>query len=87
MSSLPLCLHNKANPLIACSLYAHCQTTLVDGYSRICVLDHVCQVFDKMPKRDVASWNALIDGLAQESRSRDGLGLFKKMRVEGVRAN
>ncbi|KAK9132810.1 hypothetical protein Scep_012338 [Stephania cephalantha] len=40
-----------------------------------------------MPKRDAASLNTLIDGLAQGSPTRDALGLFKRMRVEGVRAN
>ncbi|KAK9165702.1 hypothetical protein Scep_000893 [Stephania cephalantha] len=63
------------------------QTTLVDGYSKIGVLDDARQVFDEMPKRDVASWNALIAGLAQGSRPQDALGLFKRMRAEGVRAN
>ncbi|KAK9130054.1 hypothetical protein Sjap_010541 [Stephania japonica] len=63
------------------------KTTLVDGYSKIGVLDDACQVFDEMPKRDVASWNALIAGLAQGSRPGDALGLFKRMRAEGVMAN
>ncbi|KAF8377223.1 hypothetical protein HHK36_030597 [Tetracentron sinense] len=37
--------------------------------------------------RDLATWNALIAGLAQGSRPRDALTLFSRMRLEGFKPN
>ncbi|MCI87638.1 pentatricopeptide repeat-containing protein, partial [Trifolium medium] len=40
-----------------------------------------------MQQRDIASWNAMISGLAQESRPNEAIDLFNKMKEEGWRPN
>ncbi|GMG98679.1 hypothetical protein Nepgr_000519 [Nepenthes gracilis] len=48
---------------------------------------HSQRVFDEMPQRDVASWNALIGGLAQGSRPDEAFLLLGRMRDVGLKAN
>ncbi|XP_051116709.1 pentatricopeptide repeat-containing protein At1g34160 [Andrographis paniculata] len=55
------------------------QTTLLDVYAKCGDLDYACQVFDEMSVRDIASWNALIAGLAQGNRPYEALKLFNRM--------
>ncbi|KAK2980503.1 hypothetical protein RJ640_022505 [Escallonia rubra] len=64
------------------------QTTMLDAYAKSGDLDGARQLFDEMPMRDMASWNALIAGLAQGNRPTDALELFKTMSVtEGLNPN
>ncbi|GFY96475.1 tetratricopeptide repeat (TPR)-like superfamily protein [Actinidia rufa] len=63
------------------------QTTLLDVYAKSGDLDNAQQVFDEMRQRDIASWNALIAGLAQGSRPNEALELFKRMKLEGWKPN
>ncbi|KAK3004593.1 hypothetical protein RJ639_019088 [Escallonia herrerae] len=64
------------------------QTTLLDVYAKSGDLDGARQLFDEMPMRDTASWNALIAGLAQGNRPTEALELFKTMSVtEGLNPN
>ncbi|XP_059631486.1 pentatricopeptide repeat-containing protein At1g34160 [Cornus florida] len=63
------------------------QTTVLDVYAKSGDLDNAQKMFDEMSIRDIASWNALIAGLAQGSRPSEALELFKRMRVEGLRPN
>lgn len=63
------------------------RTTLLDAYSKCGDLDCAYKVFDEMGVRDIASWNALIAGLAQGNRPTDALLLFKKMREDDMEPN
>ncbi|XP_015072280.1 pentatricopeptide repeat-containing protein At1g34160 [Solanum pennellii] len=63
------------------------RTTLLDAYSKCGDLDYAYKVFDEMGVRDIASWNALIAGLAQGNRPTEALLLFKKMREEDMEPN
>lgn len=63
------------------------QTTLLDVYAKSGDLDNACQLFDEMSLRDIASWNALIAGLAQGSRPSEALELFKRMDEKGLKPN
>ncbi|XP_057825107.2 pentatricopeptide repeat-containing protein At3g12770 isoform X1 [Cryptomeria japonica] len=60
---------------------------LVSMYAKCGSLENACIVFDKMPQRDVASWNAMIAGYAQNGRFDEALGIFKEMVQVGVNAN
>jgi pentatricopeptide repeat protein len=62
-------------------------TTLLDVYAKTGDLDSAEKVFDEMIVRDIASWNALISGLAQGSRPTEAIALFNRMRVEGWKPN
>ncbi|KAJ0488318.1 putative tetratricopeptide-like helical domain superfamily [Helianthus annuus] len=61
------------------------QTAMMDAYVKCGCVSVARQVFDKMPERDIASWNALLLGLAQLGVGDQVLLLFKQMRVEGIR--
>lgn len=65
------------------------QTTLLDAYAKAGDLDAACKVFDEMSlsRRDIASWNALIAGLAQGSRPGEALEMFKRVGLQGLKAN
>lgn len=64
------------------------QTTLLDVYAKVGDLDCAEKVFDEMGMRDIASWNALIAGLAQGSRPTEAIALFKRLKEEeGLRPN
>ncbi|XP_052190992.1 pentatricopeptide repeat-containing protein At1g34160 [Diospyros lotus] len=63
------------------------QTTLLDVYAKSGDLENAHNVFDGMRVRDIASWNALIAGLAQGSRPNEALELFKRLRLEGLKPN
>ncbi|CAJ1934231.1 unnamed protein product [Sphenostylis stenocarpa] len=62
-------------------------TTLLDVYAKTGDLDAAHKVFDNMHKRDIASWNAMISGLAQGSRPNEAIALFNRMKEEGWRPN
>ncbi|KAF7824599.1 pentatricopeptide repeat-containing protein [Senna tora] len=63
------------------------QTTLLDVYAKTGDLDGARKVFDEMGVRDIASWNALISGLAQGSRPNEAMALFERMKEEGWKPN
>ncbi|KAA8530977.1 hypothetical protein F0562_005656 [Nyssa sinensis] len=61
------------------------QTSLVDMYVKCNRLDYAYDLFVKMPKRDVTSWNSMIVGFAQ-SGSLDRVSiLFYEMRFDRIR--
>lgn len=63
------------------------RTTLLDVYAKGGDLDSAEKVFDEMPVRDIASWNALISGLAQGHRPTEAISLYKRMKEEGLKPN
>jgi len=44
-------------------------------------------VFDKMPVRDVVSWNAMIAGYVQNGQGGESLKLFSQMQLAGMKAD
>ncbi|KAF9610804.1 hypothetical protein IFM89_024936 [Coptis chinensis] len=62
-------------------------TTLLDVYAKVGDFDNAQRLFDEMGVRDIATWNVLISGLAQGSRARDALDLFKRMGFQGLKRN
>ncbi|KAH7572164.1 hypothetical protein JRO89_XS04G0213800 [Xanthoceras sorbifolium] len=65
----------------------HLWNSLVNAYTKGGSFQYARQVFDQMPKRDVVSWTALIAGLVAEGYGKDGIGLYREMRKDGVRSN
>ncbi|PIA62936.1 hypothetical protein AQUCO_00200745v1 [Aquilegia coerulea] len=59
--------------------------SLVDMYAKCGSLDKAMGVFDGMVERDVVSWNSMLHGLAMHGHGEQALGLFSRMRREGVR--
>ncbi|MED6119294.1 hypothetical protein PIB30_010536 [Stylosanthes scabra] len=58
-------------------------TTLLDVYAKSGDLDAAKKVFDEMSRRDIASWNVMISGLAQGSWPNEAMDLFNRMKEEG----
>eukprot|EP01018_Ginkgo_biloba_P008630 Gb_28771 [translate_table: standard] len=59
-------------------------SAIVDMYAKCGKIDDARHVFDKMPERNVVTWNALIAGYAQDARFDMALELFQKMPIRNV---
>ncbi|XP_057836797.2 putative pentatricopeptide repeat-containing protein At3g13770, mitochondrial isoform X1 [Cryptomeria japonica] len=53
---------------------------LVDMYAKCGSIDKARELFDRMPQRDVISWNAMIAGYAQNGFCKDALKIFELMK-------
>ncbi|KAK3124672.1 hypothetical protein QOZ80_7BG0590440 [Eleusine coracana subsp. coracana] len=62
--------------------------SLVDLYGKCGAVELARQVFDRMPQRDLSSWNAMILALANHGRVRESLDLFDRMtQIENITPN
>eukprot|EP01018_Ginkgo_biloba_P028667 Gb_13405 [translate_table: standard] len=62
-------------------------TALIDMYAKCGNIGCACDLFDKMPKRNVVSWNAMIAGYAQNGHANKALTLFNEMQRADVKPN
>nr|GMC50198.1 pentatricopeptide repeat-containing protein At5g50390, chloroplastic [Ipomoea batatas] len=62
-------------------------TALIDFYSKWGRIEDARNVFNKMPKKNVISWNALIAGYGNQGRGVEAIELFDKMAYEGMVPN
>ncbi|KAL7596560.1 hypothetical protein Lser_V15G28184 [Lactuca serriola] len=62
-------------------------TVLVDLYSKWGRIDDARNVFDKMPHKNIISWNTLIVGYGNHGRGIEALELFKQMITENMIPN
>ncbi|KAI3835418.1 hypothetical protein MKX03_034508 [Papaver bracteatum] len=60
-------------------------SALIDMYSKCGSIEKAIQVFERVPRRNPVTWNAIIGGLAVHGRGRDALDYFNKMEMEGVK--
>lgn len=58
--------------------------SVVDFYAKCGSLQDARLVFDRLPKRDVVTWNALLNGYAEHSDGKMAIQCFEEMRQEGV---
>eukprot|EP01018_Ginkgo_biloba_P030315 Gb_23089 [translate_table: standard] len=63
----------------------HTENALIDMYAKCGNIKVARQLFDKMSKRDVVSWNAMIAGYAQNGHANEALTLFHQMRFAEVK--
>eukprot|EP01018_Ginkgo_biloba_P020814 Gb_00195 [translate_table: standard] len=61
--------------------------SLVDMYAKCGVIEIAWQLFDKMSKRDVISWNAMIAGYVQNGHDVEALALFNQMQHGDIKPN
>jgi pentatricopeptide repeat protein len=64
-----------------------CGTALIDMYAKCGSIEIARQLFDKMPKRDVVSWSAMIAGYGMHGHGEDALALFSQMQQTGMKPN
>ncbi|OVA00908.1 Pentatricopeptide repeat [Macleaya cordata] len=62
-------------------------TALVDMYAKNGAISVARRLFDEMPERNTASWNAMIGGLAVHGYAVEALELFQEMEKEKVKPN
>lgn len=53
--------------------------SLMDMYAKCGVVDYARRIFDGMERRDLTSWNTVLNGYAMARRMDEGLELFDKM--------
>ncbi|XP_061355843.1 pentatricopeptide repeat-containing protein At2g34400 [Gastrolobium bilobum] len=58
-------------------------TALIDMYAKCGSLDSAQRVFKDMPRKNEASWNAMISALASHGKAKEALSLFQRMSNEG----
>ncbi|KAJ4713600.1 Pentatricopeptide repeat-containing protein [Melia azedarach] len=58
---------------------------LIDMYSKCGKIDLARKVFDRMEKRDIVSWNAMIVGYGIHGLGMEALWLFNKMQATGLK--
>ncbi|CAA7388640.1 unnamed protein product [Spirodela intermedia] len=62
-------------------------TALVDMYAKCGDLVRARHLFDEMPRKDLPSWNAMINGMAAHGHAREALRAFQQMGSDGVAPN
>eukprot|EP01018_Ginkgo_biloba_P034705 Gb_25843 [translate_table: standard] len=62
-------------------------SALVDMYAKCGNLESARQVFDKMSRRNVVLWNAMVSCYAQNQQGDEALKLFHQMQIEGFEPN
>lgn len=62
-------------------------TALVDFYSKWGRIEDARNVFDRMPQKNVISWNALISGYGNHGRGSEAVDLFERMVHQGMVPN
>ncbi|XP_057815486.1 pentatricopeptide repeat-containing protein At1g08070, chloroplastic isoform X1 [Cryptomeria japonica] len=60
-------------------------TALMDVYAKCGSIKKAHELFEKMHQRDVASWNVMIVGYAQNGLADEALEVFKHMQLSGVK--
>lgn len=56
---------------------------LVDMYAKCRSIDDARAVFDRLPRKNVVTWTAMIDGYAQHGLGQEALALYASMQQEG----
>ena len=62
-------------------------TALVDMYSKCSMLSKARETLKELHIRDVVSWNALIDGYAEQGQCHEALDCVRLMKMEGASPN
>ncbi|XP_026664424.2 pentatricopeptide repeat-containing protein At4g38010 [Phoenix dactylifera] len=65
----------------------HIGTAMVDMYAKCGLLEMAMRTFEKMPHRNVSSWNALLGGLAIHGCGKEALQHFDRMVRNGFNPN
>eukprot|EP00253_Pinus_taeda_P029285 PITA_29285 len=59
--------------------------SLIDMYAKCGRLEIARRLFEKMPKRDVVSWNVMILGYGLHGQSKDAIALFSQLEQTGMK--
>jgi pentatricopeptide repeat protein len=62
-------------------------SALVDMYAKCGSMDKARDLFDRMPQRNVVSWNTMISAYARDGPAAESLNLFSQMQEVGIMPN
>ena len=58
---------------------------LIDMYAKCGVIENAVDVFNSLHRKDIITWNTIINGLAVHGHAADALSLFDQMKHAGVK--
>lgn len=61
--------------------------SLVSFYAKCGSMEDSLLAFNKLPKKNVVSWNAVICGCAQNGKGKEAIDMFQKMKASVIRPN
>jgi pentatricopeptide repeat protein len=61
--------------------------SLLSMYAKCKRIDIALQLFDKMSKKNVISWNSMIAGYTQNGLANEALSIFHEMQLSGTKPN
>ena len=70
-----------------CKLDVFVGNALIDMYGKCGCIEDARQVFDRLPRRDVVSWNAMITVCALHGHGKEVVRLFENMQLAGIKTN
>ncbi|MCO5565212.1 hypothetical protein L7F22_018885 [Adiantum nelumboides] len=59
-------------------------TAVVDMYAKYGFLSKAQEVLEKLPRRTLVSWNALIGGYVQHEQSKEAIDCYERLQSEGL---
>ena len=60
---------------------------LVDMYAKCGYLVEALKVFEKLPKKDVVSWTAIVAGYTEYGHDEEALSCYRNLQLEGIAPN
>eukprot|EP00257_Ricinus_communis_P021236 XP_015580668.1 pentatricopeptide repeat-containing protein At5g66520 [Ricinus communis] len=60
-------------------------TALLDMYAKCGCIEQCRLLFDKLPQRDISTWNVMICGLASHGLGKEAISLFERFLSKGLR--
>ncbi|XP_071738099.1 putative pentatricopeptide repeat-containing protein At3g25060, mitochondrial [Rutidosis leptorrhynchoides] len=80
----------KIHALLITSGYiysANCNTQLISAYSRTGDIKLAHKLFDKIPKRGIDVWNAMIMAYSRKDCPNEVINLYKELNLEGIKSD
>lgn len=65
--------------------HVYVDTGIIDMYAKCRSVRSARRVFDRMPNRNVVSWNAMVTGYARNGLANEALALFRRMQRVGMK--
>lgn len=78
-------LNSQDYPLLDSILMIN--NALISMYTKCGSIEDAAQVFLKMERKDIFSWTSMITGCAHHGMAIEALGLFERMKTDGVKPN
>ncbi|KAL1202381.1 Pentatricopeptide repeat-containing protein [Cardamine amara subsp. amara] len=78
-------VHKYGESLGYSKINANVKNALIDMYAKCGAMEIAMEVFKSIERRDLISWNTIINGLAAHGHGTEALDLFREMKNCGIR--